>query len=138
MKPFRLEVVTPERTVISEEVESLVVPAEDGYLGILAGHAPLLCLLRPGQVAVIREGKGRQFAVAGGYLEVSANRAILLADAMEESHEIDVERAKQALSRALSLDARMADREAAEAAAERARARLRVAQGRGKDRESGG
>jgi F-type H+-transporting ATPase subunit epsilon len=129
VKPFRLEVVTPERTVISEEVESLVVPADDGYLGVLAGHAPLLCLLRAGQVEVIKEGRGRRFAVAGGYLEVSGNRAILLADAMEEAREIDVERARQALGRATSLDARTRDRETAEAAAERARARLRVARG---------
>ncbi len=126
MKSFRLEIVTPERTVVSEDVESLVVPAQDGYLGVLAGHAPLLCIVRPGQVEVIKEGKGRRFAVGGGYLEVSANRAILLADAMEESHEIDVERARKALERAMTLDARVKDREAAESAAERARARLRV------------
>lgn len=118
---------------MSEEVESLVVPAENGYLGVLAGHAPLLCLIRPGRVVVIRGGKGRQFSVAGGYLEVSGNRAILLADAMEEAHEIDVERAQEALRRAMSVDARTSDREAAEAAAERARARLRVARGRGTD-----
>ena len=130
MKGFKLDVVTPEKTVVSEQVESLVVPAWDGYLGILADHAPLLCVIRPGQVEVIKEGKGRQFAVSTGFLQVGGNRAILLADSLEESHEIDVERARRALERAASVDARIQNRDAADSAAERARARIRVAERR--------
>lgn len=128
MRQFKLDVVTPERTVVSEEVESLVVPAADGYLGVLAGHAPLLCLVRPGEVTVIKEGKGRRFAVSSGFLEVSGNRAILLADSLEEAHEIDAGRARRSLEQATTVDARLKDREAAETAAERARARIKVAE----------
>ena len=47
---FKVEIVTPEKLVFSEEVEALVVPAERGYLGVLAGHAPLLCSLHPGEI----------------------------------------------------------------------------------------
>jgi F-type H+-transporting ATPase subunit epsilon len=124
---FQLEVVTPDRTVISEQIESVVVPAWDGYLGVMANHAPLLCMIRPGMVSVISDDKGREFAISTGYLEVSGNRAVILADTIEEAHEIDIERAKQALERAMSVDARVKDPEEALAAADRARARIKAA-----------
>ena len=53
-KTFRLEIVTPEKIVFSEDVVSLVAPAENGYLGVLAGHAPLLCTLKPGEIRIRR------------------------------------------------------------------------------------
>jgi F-type H+-transporting ATPase subunit epsilon len=83
MASFKLEVVTPDRAVLDEPVESLVVPAFEGYLGVLANHAPLLCVIRPGEVSVISGGKTRRFAVGSGFLEVGGNRAILLADLIE-------------------------------------------------------
>lgn len=124
---FKLEVVTPDRTVLCEEVEMALVPAWDGYLGVMAHHAPLLCMVQPGLVRVVSDGKGREFAVSTGYLEVSNNRAILLADAVEEAHEIDAARARAALERALSVDARLEDPDEARMAQARARARIKVA-----------
>ena len=55
-KKFKTEIVTPERLVFSEEIESLVIPAERGYLGVLAGHAPLLCTLQPGAITIRGDG----------------------------------------------------------------------------------
>lgn len=83
MPQFKLEIVTPDRAVLDEEVESLVVPAYEGSLGVLANHAPLLSVIRPGEVAVTKGGGVRRFAVGFGFLEVGNNRAILLADQIE-------------------------------------------------------
>ena len=51
-RKFKIEIVTPEKLVFSEEIESLVIPAERGYLGVLAGHAPLLATLQPGEITI--------------------------------------------------------------------------------------
>ncbi len=83
MPQFKLEIVTPDRAVLDEEIESLVVPAWDGSLGVLANHAPLLSVIRPGEVAVTKGGDVRRFAVGFGFLEVGNNKAILLADLIE-------------------------------------------------------
>ncbi|HXG60507.1 MAG TPA: ATP synthase F1 subunit epsilon [Planctomycetota bacterium] len=129
-RKFAVEIVTPERVVLSEEAESLVVPAEKGYLGILAGHAPLLCTLRPGEVRLKTDRGERLFATGGGFLEVARNKATLLVDSLEEASAIDVPRAEAALRRAreeLAAARTETAREEARAAMERARNRLRVA-----------
>jgi F-type H+-transporting ATPase subunit epsilon len=91
MASFKLEIVTPDRAVLDEEVESLVVSAFDGSLGVLANHAPLLCVIRPGEVAVTKSGASRRYAVGFGFLEVGGNRAILLADQIESVDEVSRE-----------------------------------------------
>jgi F-type H+-transporting ATPase subunit epsilon len=83
MPQFKLEIVTPDRAVLDEEVESLIVPAWEGYLGVLANHAPLLSVIRAGEVTVSKGSNVRRYAIAGGFLEVGNNRAILLADQIE-------------------------------------------------------
>ena len=94
---FQLTVLTPVRTLLDERVESVVAPGSEGYLGVLANHAPLITALLPGKLAVrLAGGTNRIFALSGGFLEVSANQAVILADAMEEPGEIDVDRAKRA------------------------------------------
>jgi F-type H+-transporting ATPase subunit epsilon len=81
---FRLEVVTPESPVLSEEVQSLVAPGEDGYLGVLAHHAPLLTALREGEVRVTRAGGEEvRYRIGGGFMEVADNTATVLADSIE-------------------------------------------------------
>jgi F-type H+-transporting ATPase subunit epsilon len=98
---YQLTVLSPLRTLLDERVESLVAPGTEGYLGVLANHAPLITALVPGKLTVrAAGGETRVFALSGGFLEVSANRAVILADAMEEPGEIDVERAKLAADRA--------------------------------------
>jgi len=98
--PILFEVITPERVALRENISSLVVPGSYGYLGIRAGHAPLVTDLVPGVVTFILAGKKEKMAVSGGFLEVSANKITLLADTAERHAEIDVARAKRAMERA--------------------------------------
>jgi F-type H+-transporting ATPase subunit epsilon len=83
-KEFRLQVFTQEKQVLDEPVTSIVVPGEDGYLGVLADHAPLICTLGSGVLTVKREGAERQLRISGGFLEVADNRATVLADSLSE------------------------------------------------------
>ncbi|MBI2914322.1 MAG: F0F1 ATP synthase subunit epsilon [Firmicutes bacterium] len=97
-----LEVVTPERVVAVEQAESIILPAANGYLGVLPGHAPLVAALEIGIVSYGEErGPKKKIAVSGGFAEVAADRVTVLADTAELSQEIDVLRAKAAQERAL-------------------------------------
>src|SRR6267154_1704349 len=98
-KKFKTEIVTPEKVVFSEEIESLIIPAERGYLGVLAGHAPLLCALQPG-VITIRGDRGEQhYSTSGGFMEVTGGKAVLLTENAEEAGSIDIARAQEAKKR---------------------------------------
>ncbi|MCC7140584.1 MAG: ATP synthase F1 subunit epsilon [Candidatus Eisenbacteria bacterium] len=98
---FHLSVLTPTASLLDEEVESAIFPGSEGYLGVLAHHAPLLTALIPGKITVRRpDGTTSLYAVSGGFLEVSGNRANVLADALEEAGSIDTARATRALERA--------------------------------------
>jgi F-type H+-transporting ATPase subunit epsilon len=99
-KAFQLEVVTPEGTALSTRAVSLQAPAWEGYLGVLAGHAPLLCVLRPGVLTVREDEKSSYFAVKGGFMEVQPDRVIVLADAIERADEVDPAEAEKALAAA--------------------------------------
>lgn len=134
-RTFRLELVTPERVVFSEDVTGLVVPAHEGYLGVLAGHAPLLCTLQTGEIAVRRATGDRYFSTSGGFLEVTPQKAILLSESVEVAAEIDAARAEKALARArerLAAPPAGMDRERARSAAARAENRLKVVRKRGR------
>jgi len=95
-----LEVVTPERLLVREDVTAVQVPAANGYLGILPGHAALLAELGTGFLNYDTGGQRWYLAVHGGYLEILADRMRVVATAAERAEEIDVERARQALKRA--------------------------------------
>jgi len=130
-KSIKFEVVTPEKVVFSEDVESLVVPAALGYLGVLPGHAPLVTALDIGVIKYKREGKTRKMAISGGFMEVINNKVIVLADTAEPGDQIDLARAEQAKERARK---RLAERGAdldvkrAELALKRAMSRIKAAQ----------
>ncbi len=129
-KKFKVEIVTPEKVVFSEEAESLVVPAERGYLGVLAGHAPLLCTLQPGEISIRRERGEVHYATSGGFMEVTPQRASLLTESAEEVAGIDLARAQKALQRAkerLVSQDKAVDRERARGAVERAQNRVKLA-----------
>jgi len=100
MAPMKLEIVTAERLVYSEDVDILVAPGIDGELGILPRHAPLLTVLQPGEIRVTKEGNESFIAVSGGFLEVMSNTVTILANTAEHVEEIDEERAEAALKRA--------------------------------------
>ncbi len=95
-----LSIVTPEKQLVSEEVDQVNVPGTEGDLGILHDHAPILTLLRSGQLSYEKEGETVVLVVSGGYLEVTDNRVTVLAETGEFLHEIDRERAERAQAEA--------------------------------------
>ncbi|MQF69206.1 F0F1 ATP synthase subunit epsilon [SAR202 cluster bacterium AD-804-J14_MRT_500m] len=100
MTTMRLEIITAERVIFSDDVDSVQVPGINGELGILPHHAPLMTMIQPGELAINKNGDLTYLAISGGFLEVMANRVQVLADAAERSDEIDEERAKAAVARA--------------------------------------
>jgi F-type H+-transporting ATPase subunit epsilon len=118
---LRLEFVTPERVIAHEEVDELVLPGETGDFGVLPGHAPLLSVLRTGEMWY-RKGSERTFAfLAGGFAEVVADRVSILAQVAERAEDIDLQRAEAARHRA---EERLARAAVTEADFERARIAL--------------
>jgi len=98
-----LSIVTPEKLLVSEEVDQVNVPGSEGDLGILYDHAPILTNLRSGQLSYEKEGETIALVVSGGYLEVTDNRVTILAETGEFLHEIDHERAERAQAQAEEL-----------------------------------
>jgi F-type H+-transporting ATPase subunit epsilon len=101
-----LIIVTPERSVVHEEVDELEIPGADGYFGVLPGHAPLFSELKVGEVAYRKGDRWFFLAVAWGFVEVLPHQVRILAETAERAHEIDVERAMRAKQRAEELIAR--------------------------------
>ena len=135
MSSIRLDIVTAERLVYSEDVDMVIAPGVEGQLGILPHHAPLMTTLQAGELRV-RKGREEFFlAISGGFLEVRPDRIIVLADAAERAVEIDVARAEAAKRRAeeeLSRRAPGVDTAQAEAALRRSLIRLQVVEKRRK------
>ena len=97
---IQLDIVTPERGVVSEAVDELILPGSEGYLGVRPGHAPLLTALQVGAIEV-RKGRDVSYlAVSWGFAEVLPDRVSILAETAEKSSEIDVDRARRARERA--------------------------------------
>jgi len=134
---IHLEVVTPERLVLSEEVDIVAAPGVLGEFGVLAGHIPFLSTLRPGEVRYTKEGKTRYLAVSQGFAEVQPDKVTILAETAELAREIDVDRAKRARERAEErlrlVKADALEYAQAEAALKRAVARLKVAEKGGRE-----
>ncbi len=95
-----LELVTPERVALTEEADSVVLPAFEGEMGVLPGHEPFMVQLNPGEVRVERDGEHKSIAVSGGFAEILNNKISVFAETAEMSEEIDEERARQALEQA--------------------------------------
>jgi F-type H+-transporting ATPase subunit epsilon len=96
---LELEVATPERELVREQVTEVQVPAKGGYLGVLPGHAPLLGLLGIGTLTYTVGGAKRHLSIHGGFLEILEDHVRVLADVAERAEEIDIQRAKAALQR---------------------------------------
>ena len=108
--PLKVEIVTAERVVYSEEgVDRLIVPGIEGELGVLTLHAPLLTMIQPGVMRIVKGEEEVEMAISGGFIEVRDNRITILADAAERAEEIDVERAEEARR---SAERRIGEREA--------------------------
>lgn len=132
--PLNVDIVTAERVVYSEEgVDEVVAPGIDGELTVLPMHAPLLTMIKPGVMRIIKGSDEMEMAITGGFLEVRRDRVTILADAAERAEEIDIVRAEEARRRAeRALQEREAEIDLARVAAElqRALTRLKVAERR--------
>lgn len=133
MAKVRLEIVTAEKLIYSEDVDMVVAPGVDGYLGILPHHTPLMTMLNPGELRIKKGGEEVDMAITGGFLEVRPDKVIVLADAAEKAEEIDIARAEAAKKRAeerLVGKVPEADLALAQASLMRALTRLKVAEKR--------
>ena len=123
---FQLEIATPEKMVTRTEVEEVEIPGKDGYLGVLPGHAPLITELGAGEISYRLGGERHRFAMAWGFAEVLPDRVTVLAETVEPSDEIDVERARRSLIEAEhSLQSAQSEEDF-----QRAQAKIRAAQAR--------
>ena len=127
---FQLEVATPERSLVKEQVEEAQIPCKDGYVGVLPGHASLLSELGYGTLTFRAGGKTQVLAVHGGYLQIQDNVARVLSDVAEPAHEINVTRAQEALRKAKAemIDSVGIDIASALSAVMRAQARIDAAE----------
>ncbi|MBV9267058.1 MAG: ATP synthase F1 subunit epsilon [Acidobacteriaceae bacterium] len=129
---FQLEVATPERMLVDEQVTDAQLPGKSGYMGILAGHAPLLSALGAGLLTYSSGGSATTLVISGGFVEVFDNHVRVLADHAESPGQVNVENARRDLDAAMQALAH-ADTEAASDAAlasmQRAQARIEAAQG---------
>ncbi|MNH82339.1 ATP synthase epsilon chain [compost metagenome] len=131
MSTFLLEIVTPEHIVFSQQVDSVSVRGDEGELGILAGHLPLVTPLKVAPIIVKSGNTALTLAVHGGFVEVQKEKVIILAESAEMSNDIDVERAKAARERAerrlsASGNKDLVDHRRAELALQRAITRINV------------
>jgi F-type H+-transporting ATPase subunit epsilon len=102
-RSFDLSLVTPEGPAFEGEVEMVVVPGDAGEIGVLARHAPLVALLRAGEVRVKADGQWQSFAAGAGYFQVKRDRAIVLVDEAVRAEDIDVEEARREADEARAL-----------------------------------
>jgi F-type H+-transporting ATPase subunit epsilon len=132
--PLQLEIVTPERQVYSDTVDSVQVPGSEGELGVLPHHAPLVSTLGVGELRFRKDGNEESFAIVGGFLQVRPDRVVVLAETADLASDIDLEKAQEArreAERALESGFHEgADLSAARAQLQQALLRIRVAERR--------
>ena len=128
---IHLDVVTPDRKVVSVDTDEVIAPGATGLFGVRAGHAPFLTLVVPGELSFRTDGSMRRYAVGGGFIEVVNDRVIVLADTAEAQEEIDLERARRASEdaqqRLASLNSSDPEARLQRARVRRATARVEVA-----------
>ena len=131
---IRLEIVTPERLVYEDDVDTVTLPGIEGELGVLPHHAPLVTTLGLGELRIRKAGSEEDFAIVGGFLQVRPDRVVVMAETADMASEIDLEKAQEArreAERALEGGYQEgADLAAARAALQQALLRIRVAERR--------
>ncbi len=95
-KQIQLDIVTPERKVLSVEVDEVIAPGDRGLFGVRPGHTPIIASMEPGALTYFVGGQKETYAVGGGFVEVANDRVIVLAETAERAEEIDLERAQRA------------------------------------------
>jgi F-type H+-transporting ATPase subunit epsilon len=102
-RTFDLSVVTPEGAVFEGEAQMLIVPGAGGEIGVLARHAPLVAMLKAGEIRVLARSEWQSFAAGPGYFKVHPDRAIVLLDDAVRAEDIDVEAARREVEEARAL-----------------------------------
>lgn len=97
---MRLEIVTPEARVFSDDVDSVVLPGVEGELGILPQHIPLLTMIKPGELRATQKNQTLDLATGEGFVEITGDRVIVLTDMALKAEEIDETKVEEALLRA--------------------------------------
>lgn len=125
---FKLSIVSPEKTVYEGVVESIIAPAQLGYMGVLAHHQPMIVALKPGILEYLNPDGYRSYVVVGGgFMEVGESGAIVLADEAERAEEVDEAKAREALDQArLALKGEASSMTSEQAAAEIEKAMNRI------------
>ena len=127
---LHLQIITPDKLLVREDVDSVQIPGKNGYLGILPGHAPLITELMIGEISYVQAGNTQYLAVAWGFAEVLSDKVTILADTAERAEDVDVKRAQEAKARAdeaLRQAGPDLDYDAVQYAQRRAEVRLEVA-----------
>jgi F-type H+-transporting ATPase subunit epsilon len=97
---LKLEIVTPEKRVFSDTVDTVVLPGSEGELGVLEAHVPLVTALNPGELAYVKEGVTHHLAVGTGFVEITGHRVAVLTDMAMAESDIDERAVEEALKRA--------------------------------------
>ena len=128
---FQLQVATPERLFVDEQVSEAELPGRNGYMGILPGHAPLLSALAPGILTYGSGGNKQAIVIDGGFVEVFDNHVRVLADSAQRADQVDANRARQdldAANRALREAHSSEESDAALELMQKAQARLDISE----------
>ncbi|ADO68749.1 F0F1 ATP synthase subunit epsilon [Stigmatella aurantiaca] len=131
MAKLTVEIVTPEKRILSVQADEAIVPGSRGLFGVRPGHAPFLSLVEPGALTLIDAGRRESFFIAGGFVEVGNDKVLVLADGAEPVGGIDVEAARKRLAEAQErlkgLSSEDARYQLEQAAVRRETARMNVA-----------
>src|ERR1700756_2887088 len=100
MATLKLEIVTPEEKIYSEDVDMVTLPGSEGELGVYPKHVPLLTALKPGELRVIKDGRETAMAVGEGFIEIRGDAVSVLTDMALEPEKIDIAAAEKAVERA--------------------------------------
>lgn len=98
--PFQLDIVTPEKTIFSDQVENVYLPGSEGEMGILAMHAAMVTPISPGELRYLKDGNVESLAVGEGFVEVTQEKATVLTDLAVGDDEIDEAKVEEAMKRA--------------------------------------
>jgi F-type H+-transporting ATPase subunit epsilon len=129
MATLKLEIVTPEAKIYSEDVDMVTLPGSEGELGIYPKHVPLLTALKPGELRIVKDGRETELAVGEGFVEIKTDAVSILTDMALEAEKIDVEAAEKAVARAqaaMKEDLGAEEVAAIQASLQKALAQLRV------------
>lgn len=129
-KLLQVELVTPERQVLSQAATELVLPGAEGSFGVLPGHVPFVAALKPGMMKIQTGEDESIYAIGGGYAEITGEKVVVLADTAELAEDIDLEAARREREKALAQlkkGVHGAELDAVEISLKKALARLSVA-----------